>query len=89
MAEIARVSVEDAHRDVATGRAILVCAYDDEQCRQVALEESIPLSALAARSAHAAQGPTDHLLLFLTGRGIGRRSGGSVPSPRVPERVRA
>jgi rhodanese-related sulfurtransferase len=61
MAEIARVSVEDARRDVATGRAIFVCAYDDERCRQLALEGSIPLSALAARSATL---PKDQPIIF-------------------------
>ena len=48
---IPRVSVEDARRDVSAGRALLVCAYDDERCRKVALEGSIPASALAARAA--------------------------------------
>jgi hypothetical protein len=51
MAEIPRISVEAARRDVTAGRALLVCAYDDERCRQAALEGSIPLSALAARTA--------------------------------------
>ena len=61
MPEIPRTSVEDARRDVAAGRALLVCAYDDERCRQVALEGSIPLSALTARSATL---PKDQPLIF-------------------------
>ncbi len=50
MADIARLSVEDARRETVAGRALLVCAYGDERCREVALEGSIPLSALAARA---------------------------------------
>jgi hypothetical protein len=51
MAAIPRISAEDARRDVTSGRAILVCAYDDERCRQVTLEGSIPLSTLGVRAA--------------------------------------
>jgi hypothetical protein len=61
MAEIARISVEDARRDAATGRALLVCAYDDERCRRVALEGSIPLSVLAQRAATL---PKDQPIIF-------------------------
>jgi hypothetical protein len=61
MADIPRIRVEDARREVAAGRAILVCAYDDERCRQVALEGSIPLSALAARAATL---PKDQPIIF-------------------------
>jgi hypothetical protein len=64
MADIARISVEDARRDAVAGRAVLVCAYDDERCRQVALEGSIPLSALAAR---AATMPKDQPIIFYCG----------------------
>ena len=51
MANVPRVSVEDARRDVTAGLALLVFAYDDERCRRVALEGSIPLSDLTARAA--------------------------------------
>jgi hypothetical protein len=61
MADIPRISVEKARRDMATGRAILVCAYDDERCQQVALEGSIPLSALGARAATL---PKDQPIIF-------------------------
>ena len=61
MSDIPRISVEDARRDVATGRALLVCAYDDDRCRQVALEGSIPLSALVARADTV---PKDQPLVF-------------------------
>jgi hypothetical protein len=37
MADIARLSVEDARREAVAGRALLVCAYGDERCREVAL----------------------------------------------------
>jgi hypothetical protein len=50
MTDITRISVEEARRETASGRALLVCAYGDERCREVALEGSIPLSALAARA---------------------------------------
>jgi hypothetical protein len=46
MADIAWLSVEDARREAVAGRGLLVCAYGDERCREVALEGSIPLSAL-------------------------------------------
>jgi hypothetical protein len=61
MAEVRRVTVQEARRDVAAGRALLVCAYDDERCRQVALEGSIPLSGLAARAATL---PQDQPIVF-------------------------
>jgi hypothetical protein len=64
MADIARISVEDARRDVVAGRALLVCAYGDERCREVALDGSIPLSALAARAATL---PKDQPLIFYCG----------------------
>jgi hypothetical protein len=36
MADIERISVDDAHREVDANRALLVCAYDDEaKCRMV------------------------------------------------------
>jgi hypothetical protein len=58
---IPRISVEDARREVTAGRALLVCAYDDERCRQVPLEGSIPVSALTARAATL---PKDQPIIF-------------------------
>jgi hypothetical protein len=64
MTDIARISVEDARREAVAGRAFLVCAYGDERCRQVALEGSIPLSALAARAGTL---PKDQPIIFYCG----------------------
>ena len=47
MAEIQRISVEDAHKRVDAGQALLVCAYDDEaRCRMIDLAGSVPLTTL-------------------------------------------
>ena len=52
MADIERVSVEDARRKVKGNEALLVCAYDnDEKYRMVNLEGSISLGAFKARAA--------------------------------------
>ena len=48
--QIERVSPEDARREVESGRALLVCAYDDEsKCRQLRLENAITLHDLQRR----------------------------------------
>ena len=48
--DIPRVSVEEARREVAAGRALLVCAYDDEsKCRQLRLENALSLHDLHRR----------------------------------------
>ena len=50
MAEDVRIGVEQAHRDVSSGGALLVCGYDDEaKCRRIALAGSIPLAELESR----------------------------------------
>ena len=47
---IPRIDVEEARRKVATGEALLVCAYgDDVKCKQLELEGSITLSELESR----------------------------------------
>ena len=47
---VERVSVEQARREVEAGRALLVCAYDDEsKCRQLRLENAIALHDLQRR----------------------------------------
>lgn len=41
-----RISPQDAHRRVAAGQALLVCAYEDEQkCGTMMLEGAITLKA--------------------------------------------
>ena len=60
--DIARVSVEEARREVAAGRALLVCAYDDEtKCRQLRLEHAISLHDLHRRGDGL---PKDQALIF-------------------------
>jgi hypothetical protein len=50
MAEIERISVEQAH--AKAGQALLVCAYEDEaKCRAVNLSESISLVSFRSRVA--------------------------------------
>ena len=50
MAEVPRISPEDARRQVQSGRALLVCAYDDEaKCAQARLEGAITMSELRQR----------------------------------------
>lgn len=47
MAEVERISVEDARPKVQNGRALLVCAYDDEaKCASIRLEGSIIMREL-------------------------------------------
>ena len=49
MADIERISVEDAHRKAKAHEALLVCAYDDEaKCRMVNLEGSLSLKSFEA-----------------------------------------
>jgi hypothetical protein len=51
MAQVSRISVAEAREEVRAGRALLVCAYeDDEKCSRIALEGSIPLSEFARRA---------------------------------------
>ena len=47
---IERISADDARREVEAGRALLVCAYDDEsKCRQLRLQNAIALHDLQRR----------------------------------------
>lgn len=48
-ATVERVPVAEARARVQAGRALLVCAYEDARCAELALEGSIPWSALQAR----------------------------------------
>ena len=48
--DVERVGVDEARREVEAGRALLVCAYDDEsKCRQLRLENAIALHDLQRR----------------------------------------
>ncbi len=52
MADIERISVEQAHQKVKANQALLVCAYDDEaKCRKVNLEGSLSLTSFQSRVA--------------------------------------
>ncbi len=45
MAEVPRISAEDARQKVQEGQAILVCAYDDEaKCSSMRLEGAVSLA---------------------------------------------
>jgi hypothetical protein len=51
MPYIPRISVQDARRDIASGHALLVCAYEqEEKCQQVALEGSLSLTQFQQRA---------------------------------------
>ena len=48
--QIERVSVDAARREVEAGRALLVCAYEDEsKCRQMRLANALTLHDLQRR----------------------------------------
>jgi hypothetical protein len=51
MADIERITVEEAHRKVDAHQALLVCAYeDDAKCRMINLEGSISLTSFESRA---------------------------------------
>ncbi len=57
-----RVSAAEAHERVTSGRALLVCAYrDEEDCRKVQLEGSISLTQLESKRPGL---PKDQELIF-------------------------
>ena len=48
--QVERIGVEEARREVESGRALVVCAYDDEsKCRQLRLENAVTLHDLQRR----------------------------------------
>ena len=62
MPESMRISVDDARRAVQSDRALLVCAYDDEQkCNRLKLEGAITLSSFHSMLASL---PKDHEIIF-------------------------
>ncbi len=62
MADRVRIDVDQARRDVSAGRALLVCAYDDEaKCRKLALDGSISLREFESRASSL---PKDQEIVF-------------------------
>lgn len=62
MSEVSRVAPQEARGSVASGRALLVCAYDDEQAfRRMRLEGAIPLRELLSRLPSV---PKDQEIIF-------------------------
>ena len=60
--DVPRIDVEEARRAVESGRALLMCAYEDEaKCRSIRLEGSLTLSQLQARLPSL---PKDQELIF-------------------------
>ena len=52
MAEIERISAEEAHGRAKSNQALLVCAYEDEdKCRMLNLDGSISMSKFESRVA--------------------------------------
>ena len=51
MAEVERVSVEEARAAARAGRAKLVCAYDDARCSRIRLEGATTLRELERQAA--------------------------------------
>ncbi len=50
MTEPKRISAEEAHKKVASGEALLVCAYDDEEkFRKIHLQNAISLQEFKTR----------------------------------------
>ena len=65
MAEIERVSVQEARERVRSNAALLVCAYDDEQkLNKMKLEAAISLASLESRVSTL---PKDKELIFYCG----------------------
>jgi hypothetical protein len=62
MADVPRISAEEAHRKVTAGDAVLVCAYADEaKCTRMALDGAIPLAELEPLAGRL---PKDRELIF-------------------------
>lgn len=51
MADIQRISVQEAHAKTKANQALLVCAYEDEaKCRMLNLEGSISFTSFKSRA---------------------------------------
>jgi hypothetical protein len=60
--DVPRIDVEEARRKVESGRALLVCAYEDEaKCHSIRLAGGLTLSELQARLPSL---PRDQELIF-------------------------
>jgi hypothetical protein len=65
MADVPRVSAEEARRKMVEGSALLVCAYEDEaKCRSMMLDGAITMPGLQARLGAL---PQDTELIFYCG----------------------
>lgn len=52
MADIERISAQQAHTKIKANQALLVCAYEDEaKCQKLNLEGSISFASLQSRTA--------------------------------------
>jgi hypothetical protein len=52
MADIDRISAQQAHTKATSNQALLVCAYEDEaKCRMLNLDGSISFASLQSRAA--------------------------------------
>jgi hypothetical protein len=52
MADVERISAEEAYKRVKAGQALLVCAYEDEdKCRRLNLDGSISFTTFQSRAA--------------------------------------
>ena len=52
MADIERISAQQAQTKIKSNQALLVCAYDDQaKCRKLNLEGSISFASLQSRTA--------------------------------------
>jgi hypothetical protein len=49
VAEISRISPDDAMKKVTSGEALLVCAYDDGKCKTILLEGALLRSELESK----------------------------------------
>lgn len=62
MATVERIDVSAARQSVMAGRALLVCAYEDEQkCSKVNLQGSINMAQFTSRLASV---PKDQEIIF-------------------------
>jgi hypothetical protein len=51
MADIERISAQQAHTKIKSNQALLVCAYEDEaKCRMLNLDGSISFASLQSRA---------------------------------------
>ena len=62
MTDVARISVQEARQKTASGQAMLICAYDDEEkCNKINLQGATTLKRLEALQASL---PKNRELIF-------------------------